>query len=224
MHLAGEESTALLDMGGEEYAAKKLRRWRGEGPTERNKKMAQFLIKNGSLRYSWSRTPPKHPLLLIDLAVEWGDFAMWKEVLKKNPSEVHTAQLSLDVVMRALDVFTFDRIKNTLVHSTLAPMPYFLCSCFPPFNMPCRIEKVIRNQPGTRAAIDWIRAFQAHASGQDPNVKTWLKQQTAAVLSSINSPPSDKDVQMFVSIAKSEGLLFFSKVYVPAGGRDDSSV
>jgi hypothetical protein len=44
----------------------------------------------------------------------------------------------------------------------------------------------------------------------------WLKQQATAVLSSIKSPPTDSDVQMFVNIAESEGLLFFSKTCVPA--------
>jgi len=66
--------------------------------------------------------------------------------------------------------------------------------------------------------------FQAHASGQDPSVKTWLKQQTVAVLSSIKSLPNEYDVPMYVSIAESEGLLFFSQTCVPAGGRNDSLV
>ena len=42
----------------------------------------------------------------------------------------------------------------------------------------------------------------------------WWKQQTTMVLSSIESQPSVDDVQMFVEIANSEGLLFFSKTYV----------
>jgi len=183
--------------------------------------MAQFLIDRSSLAY----IPSEDSKVLINLALEWGDISMWEEIFKKNRGD--TSQLSLDVVIRAWDVFTFDRTKNTLVHSTLAPMSYFLCSCFPPFNVPRRIEKVIHNQRGTRAAIDWIRALQAHASGQDSNVKTWLKQQTTAVLSSIKLPPSDKDVQMFVSIAESEGLFFFTQMCVPGGrggGRNDSLV
>ena len=218
MHLAREETAALLAMGNTQYALKKLRRWKGEGPTERNRKMAQFLINRRSSAY----IPSEDLKVLIDLALEWGDFSMWEEIFKKNRGD--TSQLSLDVVIRAWDTFAFDRTKNMLVHSILAPMPYFLCSCFSPFNVPCRIEKVIREQYSTGAAIDWIRALQAHASGQDSSAKTWLKQQTTAVLSSIKFPPSNKDAKTFVSIAESEGLLFFTQMCVTGGGRNDPLV
>ena len=104
-------------MGGVEYALKKLRRWKGQGPTERNRKMAQFLIKHGSLSSGWSHALSEHSALLIDLALEWGDFAMWEEVLKKSTKEGHAPQLGLNELIRAWDIFMFDRIKNMLVHS-----------------------------------------------------------------------------------------------------------
>jgi hypothetical protein len=162
--------------------------------------------------------------VFIDLAIEWGDFSMWEDALKANKSERDLARLGLDVVIRAWDVFTFDRVKDMFVHSILPLMPYFLCSSFTPFNPTCRIEKVIHEHNGTRTRIDRIRTLQAHASGQDASVKTWLKQQATAVLSSIKSPPSDSDVQMFVDTAKSDGLLFFSQTCVPASGKNDSLV
>lgn len=52
-------------------------------------------------------------------------------------------------------------------------------------------------------------------------MKTWWDQHTTAALSSIKPPPTVDDVQMFVGIAKSEGLLFFSKTYVLSDGRND---
>jgi len=130
MQLGGEEPTSLLDLGGAEYALKKLRRWKAEGPTERNRKMAQFLISHGSLSSSWSYTLSECSRLLIDLALEWGDSAMWEQVLEKTTREGHVSRLDLDELIRALNVFTFDRTKNMLVHSTLAPIPHLFCLFF----------------------------------------------------------------------------------------------
>ena len=130
MQLGGEEPTSLLDMGGAEYALKKLRRWKGEGQTERKRKMARFLINHGSLSSGdWSYKLSEHSRLLIDLALEWDDSAMWEEVLEKSTREGHALRFGLEgELVRALNVFTFDRIENVLVHSTLAPIP--LCSSF----------------------------------------------------------------------------------------------
>ncbi|KAF9648913.1 hypothetical protein BDM02DRAFT_3128680 [Thelephora ganbajun] len=189
MSLAGEGSTTPLEMGGAEYAFKKLRRWKAEGPTERNRQMARFLLSHGSLSASWSHALSEEVLLLIDLALEWGDFTMWQEILKESAGDGYTLYLSMDVLIRAWGVFTFDRIKHI-------------------------IEKVVSSQPSTGAAIEFISAFRARVPTQDPGVKAWWNQQTTAVLSSIKSPPSVTDVQMFIAIAKSEGLLFFSKTIV----------
>ena len=103
-------------MGGADYAFKKLKRWKAEGPTERNRKTVQFVINHGSLSSQQS-------LLLIDLALEWGDFTMWQEVLDKD-----LIKLSLNTLIRAWGIFTFDRTKNMLVQSTPTPKPYFRCS------------------------------------------------------------------------------------------------
>jgi len=92
--------------------------------------MSRFLIKHGSLGSDWSHALSEHSTLLIDLALEWGNFAMWEEVLKKSTREGLTPQLSLNELIQAWDVFTFDRTKNMLVHSILAPMPHFPRSCF----------------------------------------------------------------------------------------------
>ena len=83
--------------------------------------------------------------------------------------------------------------------------------------MPCRIETAIRSQPDIRAAVELIRALEAHAPVEDQqNMKAWLKQQTTMVLSSIKVTPNINDVQLFVSVAESEGLPFFSQTYVLA--------
>ena len=130
MYLAGEESTTLLDMGGTDYAFKKLKRWRAEGPTERTRKMAQLLIRY--LVPGWSSQLSERSLLLVDLALEWADFTMWQEVLKKSVKKGYVPQLSFDTLIRAWGVFTFDRTRDMLVQSTLAPIPYSPCSHFPP--------------------------------------------------------------------------------------------
>ena len=131
MQSGDEELTTLLSMGGVEYALKKLRRWRGEGPTERNRKMSRFLIKHGSFGSDRSHALMEHPTLLINLALEWGDFAMWEEVLNKSTGKGDTPKLSLNELIQAWDVFTFDRTKNMLVHSIPVPMPLFSCLRFP---------------------------------------------------------------------------------------------
>ena len=70
------------------------------------------------------------------------------------------------------------------------------------------------------AALEFIRTLQTRTPAQDQqNVMMWLKEQSTAVLSSIKQPPSAHDVGMFVDIAESKGLLFFSIAYVPADGR-----
>jgi len=115
----------MLDMGGSEYAFKKLKRWRGEGPTDRNRKMARFLVDRGDLSASsWSRALSDRASLLIDLALEWNDFAMWEKVLKKTTTESFTTQPGLGLLIQAWGVFTFDSTKHMLVHSTLVPMPH----------------------------------------------------------------------------------------------------
>ena len=211
MSLAGEESTTILDMGGADYAFKKLRRWKAERPTERNRRMAQFLIDHGDLDPSTEESS-----LVIDLALEWGDFAMWQEVLDKGLSEEYEPQLMSDILIRAWGIFTFDRTKKTLVQSTLALFSLLTS----PFDEPRRIERVICDQHDTQVAVSLINVLQAHASEQ-PSVEAWLKQQAIAALSSIESCPSVSDIPMFVSVAKSEGILFFSKTCVLVDGRND---
>lgn len=73
---------------------------------------------------------------------------------------------------------------------------------------------IIHSNPNTKAAIEFISAFQARVPTQDPGVTAWLKQQITLVLSSIKSPPAVGDVQMFIGVAESEGLLFFSQTCV----------
>ena len=85
--------------------------------------MAQFLIDHGDLDPSTEESS-----LVIDLALEWGDFAMWQEVLDKGLSEEYEPQLMSDILIRAWGIFTFDRTKNMLVQSTPTPKPYFRCS------------------------------------------------------------------------------------------------
>lgn len=77
--------------------------------------------------------------------------------------------------------------------------------------MPRRIEQAIRKQSSTKAAIEFINAIRTRVPAQDPNSVTWWKHQTTMVLSKIEPQPSLDDVQMFIGIAKSEGLLFFSQ-------------
>jgi hypothetical protein len=93
------------------------------------------------------------------------------------------------------------------------------------FNVLFRIEEAIRSKYSTRDAMELIRALQARAPAQDQQgPKGWWKEQTTAVLSSIKLPLEVNDVEMFVSIAESEGVLFFSETCVLADGWNDSSV
>lgn len=95
-------------------------------------------------------------------------------------------------------------------------------SLFPLFGISRRIERVIHGHD-TRAALQFIRALQARVPVQDQQgVKAWLGHQVTAVLSSITKPPSVGDVEMFVGIAESEGLLFFSQTYVLVDARNAS--
>ena len=215
-----EDSPTMLGRGGPDYAFTKLRRWRAEGPTDRNRETARFILSRGRLGAPWSHTLSNGALLPIDLALEWGDLAMWEQVLDKSKSGGNTPQLGLDLLVRAWDVFTFDRVKHTSVHSVLLRVSYSIIYQFLSSpHAPHRIEKAIRGHTSTKPALELIRALQAHAPAQDQqNVKVWLKGQTTAVLSSIKLAPTANDVQMFVGTAESEGLLYFSETCVLGGG------
>ena len=115
MSLDGESSAAILRVGDAHYAFRKLRRWKAEGPTERNKNLVQFLT---DARYLSS----EHGLKLIELALEWNDFAMWEMILQTSAKRGSSPRLSSDVVIRACDTFTFDRTKQTLVY----PVPVLI--------------------------------------------------------------------------------------------------
>ena len=204
-------SKVLLVLGGPGYVSEKLKRWKTEGPTESNRKMVRPLNR-GDL-------PQEHRLMFIDLALEWGDFAMWDEALQRATSEERAKWFSPEVVIRAWDAFTFDRTKPMSVH---CPCVLALSSySFPPLPIvSCRFERAIQKEFGTWEAIELIRALRARAPVRDQEtVKVWLEQQTTVVLSPIgNMRPSVGDVGEFVRIAESEGLLFL-QTYVLAGAR-----
>ena len=198
--------STMLRLGGDEYLSEKLTRWKAEGPTESNRKMVQLLDRRDLSQ--------EHRLMFIDLALEWG------EALRRATSEGCVTRFSPDVVIRAWGAFTFDRTKPMLVHCpcVLALLSY----SFPPLPIvSCRFERAIQKEFGTRTAVELIRALQAHALIQDQdNVKVWLKQQATVVLSSIGkNRPSVMDVEMFINIAESEGVLFFSQTCVLADVR-----
>ena len=113
MSLAEEESKIQLKIGGSTYALKKLRRWRPEGPTDRNKQMARSLLDSGPV---WSQMKTTDASFLADLALEWRDFAIWQEILEKCNSRRSAPGLTPDTLLRALSVFTFDRTKTLSVY------------------------------------------------------------------------------------------------------------
>jgi hypothetical protein len=126
MSLAEDDSQAPLQIGGTRYALKKLERWKAEGPTERNKQMARFLLDHGSFGTQYSHELTTDESLLVDLALQWGDLPMWKEVLKKSASAGSELRLSPDLLIRAWSVFTFDCIKQLSVHFHSCLIPCFL--------------------------------------------------------------------------------------------------
>jgi hypothetical protein len=211
-----DEAMSPSRMGGIDYMVEKLQKRRAEGPTERNKQMAQSLLKHGHFALYSSRSLAAEASVLIDLALEWGDLAVFRKVLEKSARGKYKPQLSLDVVRRACGVFAFDLVKHLFVHSTLAFAPRSIAR-HP--NAPHRIEQVVRDQPSTVAAIEFISAFRAALPTQDPDVVAWSKQQTILVLSSIEVAPSAADARVFADIAESEGVLFFSQTRVLLCGR-----
>ena len=117
---AGAGPEAPLDVT---YAFCKLKRWMAEGPTERNKKMAQFILTNGYLGFHRGEVP-EDALLLMDLAVEWNDFAMWEAVLKKSGSEGNPQRLGSAPLIRVWNVFPFNVTRPMLVPSQFQSQRY----------------------------------------------------------------------------------------------------
>jgi len=121
MYLASAEHgvKAPLDAA---YALRKLKRWMPEGPTERNKKMAQFILNKGHLGPFYGggrRSVPENTLLLINLAVEWNDFTMLAAVLEKSGGVADPQPLGSAHLLRAWNAFPFDVTRPTLVSSQL---------------------------------------------------------------------------------------------------------
>ena len=204
MSLVDEKTALPLSVVGPGYALKKLKKWRDEGPTEKNRGMAQFLTGRMS--------SPEELSALVDLALEWKDSTTLQETLEKCLSERHVPQPSLDMLIRAWGAFTFDGIKDMLVHSTLVPSLA---------HMRPRLGITFRNQCDTKIALGLINDLQkTRVVGQDQNAKAWLRQQITVVLSGIRSVPTVADVKMYAGVAKSEGLPFFSKKCVLMGGKN----
>lgn len=128
MYLAGAGGgpEAPLDAA---YAFSKLKRWMAEGPTERNRKMAQFLLDNGRMGPSYGSGKRRgmvseQTLLLVDLAVEWNDFALWEGVLKKSGGDKNPQLFGSAPLIRAWNVFPFDVTRPVLVPSQLLQPRY----------------------------------------------------------------------------------------------------
>lgn len=213
---AGVGGEAPLDVA---YAFSKLKRWMAEGPTERNRKMAQFLLDKGRLGPIYSSGKQKLPeqmLLLIDLAVEWNDFAMWAGILKKSGIDKSPQILGSAPLIRGWRAFPFNVTRPTLVPSQLLLLRSIQCTHAFTLNAPRRFKKLILHQPSTRAAVEFILALRA--SSQDKqDVVAWCAQRMTSALSSIKKPSVD-DVKVFVNIAKTEGLTFFSNTCVRVDG------
>ena len=76
-----------------------------------------------------------------------------------------------------------------------------------------RFKKLILHQPSTRASVEFIHALRASLPQDQRDAAAWCAQRMVAVLSSIKKP-SVEDVKVFVNIAKTEGLAFFSDTCV----------
>jgi len=217
---AGQGPEAPLDVP---YALRKLKRWMAEGPTERNRKMAQFILKNGHLGPHYGYGSGKRrgmlsedTLLLIDLAVEWNDFAMWAGVLKKSGADKSPQTIGSAPLIRAWNVFPFSVARQMLVSLQLPQSCSIPCTQIS--NFPCRFENIVLHQPNTRSAVEFIHALRASPLHDQQDVAKWCAQCMVTILSSIKEPSLD-DVKVFVNIAKTEGLTFFSDTCVQADTR-----
>jgi len=162
MFLAKDDWSTMLEMGGSDYAFQKLKRWRAEGPTERKRKVVQFLIGPGYLGTYRPDMSSEEALLLIDLALDWKDFAMWEEVLKKTTIGWFTTQSGLGVLVRAWDVFTFDRTKHMSVHFVLGSNPYFIT------HLSRRSMCLAESRRPFTALAQWLRSSLSVRSGPAP--------------------------------------------------------
>ena len=121
---AGDGPEAPMDVP---YAFRKLRRWMPEGPTEKNRKMVEFVLNKGYLGIRLG-VLPETTLLLIDLAVEWNDFAMWEAVLQTSGGGRSPHLLSSASLLRAWNVFPFSATQPMSVLSQLLPSGCIPCA------------------------------------------------------------------------------------------------
>jgi hypothetical protein len=117
MFLDWDDQIPPFEAGDRDYALKQLQIWKAEGPAKRNKRTARYLLDHVGVSPRWSYTLPQMAPILLDLALEWGDFAMWQEVANKSMSNGGTSNIDSDVLIRACNVFSFDRTKAMFVYS-----------------------------------------------------------------------------------------------------------
>ena len=83
--------------------------------------MAQFVLENGYLGPPYDGkgrgAVPEDALLLINLAVEWNDFAMWTAVLEKSGGSVKPQLLDSTPLILAWNSFPFNVTRPMLVPS-----------------------------------------------------------------------------------------------------------
>ena len=87
--------------------------------------MAQFILKKGYLGvpYGGGRrgAVPENTHLLIDLALEWNDFAMWAKVLEKSGGGANPQLFGSAPLIRAWNAFPFNVTRPVSVSSW--PLP-----------------------------------------------------------------------------------------------------
>jgi len=144
-------------------------------------------------------------LLLINLAVEWNDFAMWAGVVKRSRTDKSPQLLGSAPLIRAWNVFPFNLTQLMWVPPQL-PQP---CSipCAHILNFPCGFKKLILHQPNIRAAVEFIHALWASPLHDQQDVVKSCAQCMVVTLSSIKELGVD-DVKVFINIAKMEGLAY----------------
>jgi dihydroxyacid dehydratase/phosphogluconate dehydratase len=97
----------MLNAGGVSYALQRLKRTGPSltGPTQDERKMANYILARLSSR---DRTLT---LAMANFAVQWGDLAMWKQVVKATAADKSLDIVGQATIFAAWKKFSFETVR-----------------------------------------------------------------------------------------------------------------
>lgn len=106
----------LLNAGGVPYAVGLLQKANTIDPTETDRRTAQYVV--NSLKVGDKSVAQT----MADLAVQWNDVGLWKQVVTASGGEKNVDVLGMDKFNQAWKKFSFSAVRSTYVSLVSNPL------------------------------------------------------------------------------------------------------